>query len=229
MLTCFKALPFVSSYYYSIVLTPSTDFQVPLSTQKYCHAGFSEPPPRGYRGAMFSVIQPFPHLLIIVSNATVCHHRKFQWSNIKLNTHSPSPTPPSFMHWYYSCNFCMLSSDLLWKDQNLKDQPSLTSRVWYITAGSTPSSLVTIAFHALLYRSSRLGLSHPSTVQCFQMLKAEYAGQPEILGIEAVKTDPAEIIHFLQHAKFVLLTPQIVLDWLVRGGEQHTHYQPCQS
>lgn len=36
--SCFKALPFVSNYYYSVVLTQPTDFQVLLSTWSNLHA-----------------------------------------------------------------------------------------------------------------------------------------------------------------------------------------------
>ena len=59
------------------------------------------------------------------------------------------------------------------------------------------------------------------------MLKAEYAGQHEILGIETVKTDPTEVTHFTTR-KICLQSVFDSTDCIGLGGERratHTHYQ----
>lgn len=85
VLTFFKVLPFVSCYYYSVVLTGSADFQVPLSTWSNLQArsiavwAFLTPLPSITAvQCSLSVIQPYPHFLLQLSNAEVCSYVKFQ-------------------------------------------------------------------------------------------------------------------------------------------------------
>lgn len=91
--------------------------------QKDHCAGFFEPPSAGYCSAMLSVIQPYPHSLLQLSNAPVCSCVKFPWpdNRIKCLYHF------FLLCWFYafiSVSFLLICA-VLKTDQKSKDQSSL--------------------------------------------------------------------------------------------------------